>query len=756
MKKVERNDPCPCGSGKKYKQCCLKRDEALAASRRAETASIPQAIQVALEHHLAGRLPQAESIYQQILQVEPSQPDALHYLGVIAHQVGKIDIAVELIGKAIRANPSNPMCYINLGNALKDQGKLDAALESYQKALELQPDYADAHYNLGLVFQAQGKLDAAVASYQKALSLRKDYAEAHNNLGMVLHEQGKFGAAIEHYRHALLLQPGYAKVHSNLGTSLQSHGDLDAAVESFQKALSLQPDYADAHYNLGNAFQAQGKLDAAIESYQKSLMLKPDCAEAHYNLGNVFLLQDKLDAVIEQCRKALAINPDYAEAHSNLGFALQVQGRLDEAIEHYHKSLSNKPDLTDVHSNLLFTLNYHPDLSAEDIYRAYQEFDTQRCIPLRSAWRAHSNDRNPDRRLRVGYVSPDFRYHSCRCYLEPLLAHHDKTQVEVFAYAELSKEDDMAARYRSYVEHWIPTKGMSDEALAQRIRDDGIDILVDLAGHTVGKRLLVFARKPAPVSVSWLGYGYTTGLSAIDYYLTDEACVPKGSEGLFSEQPWRIATPAYVYRPTDGMGEVSSLPAQQRGYITFGTLTRSVRVNHRTIRVWSAILDAVPGSRLIMDSLNFKEPAMQERMAAKFAEHGIARERLEMGYHSPPWDTLRGLDIGLDCFPHNSGATLFETLYMGVPYITLAGRPSVGRLGSSVLQGAGHPEWIAGSEDEYVSKAVELAGDVARLSEMRSELREQMEASPLRDEAGFTRKVEDAYRRMWKNWCEKG
>jgi predicted O-linked N-acetylglucosamine transferase (SPINDLY family) len=204
------------------------------------------------------------------------------------------------------------------------------------------------------------------------------------------------------------------------------------------------------------------------------------------------------------------------------------------------------------------------------------------------------------------------------------------------------------------------------------------------------------------------------------------------------------------------MGEVNSLPAQQRGYITFGTLTRSVRVNHRTIRVWAEILKAVPNSRLVMDSSNFKEPAMQERMAERFAQHGIPRERLEIGFHSPPWGVLRGTDIGLDCFPHNSGTTLFEALYMGVPFITLAGRPSVGRLGSSILQGIGHPEWIAESEDDYVEKAVELAGDMMRLSEIRSTLRDQMEHSPLRDEAGFARKVEDAYRKMWQSWCETG
>ena len=311
----------------------------------------------------------------------------------------------------------------------------------------------------------------------------------------------------------------------------------------------------------------------------------------------------------------------------------------------------------------------------------------------------------------------------------------------------------MTTRYRGYIDHWVPTLGMSDEALAERVRADGIDILLDLAGHTARNRLGMFARRPAPVSLSWMGFGYTTGLSAIDYLLTDAASAPEGSEALFSEQPWRLATPAYAYRPAEGMGEVNALPAPANGHVTFGTLTRSVRINHRTVRVWSQILLRMPGARLVIDSGNYRDAGMRAGLIEKFAAHGIAPERLQIGYHTPPWDVLRGMDIGLDCFPHNSGTTLFESLYMGVPFITLAGRPSVGRLGSSILHGVGHPEWIAHSEDEYVEKAVALASDLPRLARLRAGLRAEMEASPIRDEAGFARKVEAAYREMFARWA---
>jgi len=248
---------------------------------------------------------------------------------------------------------------------------------------------------------------------------------------------------------------------------------------------------------------------------------------------------------------------------------------------------------------------------------------------------------------------------------------------------------------------------------------------------------------------------YTTGLTAIDYWLTDGISTPIGSEALFSEQPWRLAGPNYIYRPEAGMAAISPLPAAERGHVTFGTLTRSARINSQTVRVWSELLKRVEGARLVIDSSNFKGTGMQEALAQKFAQHGISRERLDIGFHSPPWDLMQGIDIGLDCFPHNSGTTLLEGMYLGVPYITLAGRPSVGRLGSMIADGVGHPEWIASSEDEYIEKLVAMASDLPQLAKLRSGLRAEMEASPLMDEPGFARKMEAAYREMFRLWSEK-
>lgn len=574
--------------------------------------------------------------------------------------------------------------------------------------------------------------------------------------GQTAEGQGEFDAAARIYRQAIAADETSAVAHVNLGNALNSGGLVAEAIAAYERAIELHPAYASAHYNLGLALLPNSGYSARAESlFLEAVQLRDAFPQAWVGLGLAMERRGDLTSAIASYRKAVQVEPGFAGAYGNLGSALQEMGEHSAAIVALRQALALDPGFSDAHDNLLFTLNYHPEMSAQDVCLAYREFDERFGRPERKHWREHSNSIDADRRLKVGYVSPDLCHHSVRHFLEPLLANHDKRAVEVFAYAELSAEDSVTARYRGYVEHWVPTVGMSDAALAERIRADGIDILVDLAGHNGNNRLDAFAHKPAPVSLSWLGFGYTTGLNAIDYFLTDDACAPKGSEPLFSEQPWRLATPALAYRPADGMSEVSALPALERGYVTFGTLTRAVRVNHHTVRVWAQMLNRVPGSQLVMDSSSYRDATMRMELVAKFDAHGIGHERLQIGFHTPPWDVLRDIDIGLDCFPHNSGTTLFETLYMGLPFVTLAGRPSVGRLGSSILIGVGHPEWVAHTEDEYVEKCVALAGDLPALAVLRAGLRDQMRNSALMDEAGFARKVESAYREMFKRWVTR-
>jgi protein O-GlcNAc transferase len=748
-----RNDPCPCGSGKKYKQCCLKRDEVRASEQRAGSAQVAQMLQAALAHHRAGRLIEAEDICRQILQSEPDHPDALHLLGVVAYQKGQNEAAAELIGKSVGIKPS-VVAYCNLGNALLGQGRPEDAAVSYQRAIALQPDYAEAHFNLGLAFQNQDRLDEAVASYQRAIAIKPDYAEAHNNMGIALQRQGKLRAAAESYRQSLALRPDNAEAHNNLGYALRELGELAEAITHCRMALALKPDFVEGYYNLGIALQTQKQFDEAIANYRLAIELRPEYADAHVNLGTALQELGMQDEAYRHLSTAILLKPDNAEAYIGLGNIQKDQGRLDEAIANCRKALALRPDHIAAHSNLLFFINYHPKLSAEEVFAEYRCWNGAHAKGL---FLPHTfdNDRTSLRRLRIGYVSPDLCKHSVHFFVEPLLAAHDKSAVEVYAYSNVATEDDVSVRLKSYTDHWLNTVGLADEELAAHIRADGIDILVDLAGHTAGNRLLVFARKPAPIQVSWLGYGYTTGLDTMDYLFADPYFAPTGCESLFSEHIFRL--PVFTaYRAAEGMGETGDLPAIRNGHVTFGTLSRSIRINDHVVDRWSEILRRVPTSLLLINNSNFKQGGgMEEQFRARFAKRGIAAERLILGYDTPPWDVMRNVDITLDCFPHNSGTTLIESLYMGVPFVSLAGRPSVGRLGDAVAHAIGHPEWVAQTEDEYIEKALGLASDITHLERLRSSLRQDMLASPLMDGASFARSVEGAYRTMWEKWCTK-
>ncbi|HVR54541.1 MAG TPA: tetratricopeptide repeat protein, partial [Pseudorhodoferax sp.] len=555
-------------------------------------------------------------------------------------------------------------------------------------------------------------------------------------------------------RELLVRHPGDGFLWKSLGAMLQAMGRPQEALAAKQRAAELAPQDVEALCNLGRSYFELERRAEAATALRAALALAPDHAQAWNNLGLVLNAQGLVAQAATHFMRAVQLEPDFAEALNNLSGIHVARGEVDAAVRVLSQAIAARPGYRVAFDNLLFALNYHPDASAEEIYAGYAAYEAAFGAPQRRHWAPHPNAGAAGRRLRIGYVSPDFRQHACSFFIEPLLACHDRSAFEVFAYAEMRTPGDATTeRLRSYVDHWVPTQDLDTDALTARIRQDAIDVLVDLAGHTKGNRLDMFARKPAPVSLSWMGFGSTTGLKAIDHYLTDAASAPPGSEHLFSETPWRLAgVPFTAYRPGPGMGEPGPLPALAHGSVRFGTLTRGVRINHRSLRVWSEILRRVPGSVLVIDSRSFADPELADAMAARFGEHGIGRERLEIGCHSPPWDVLRGIDIGLDCFPHNSGTTVVEMLYMGVPVVTLAGRPSVGRIGSAILQGLGRTEWIAQSEAQYVDKVVALASDLPALVATRAALRGQMQASALMDEAGFTRAVEQAFRQMFSRW----
>jgi protein O-GlcNAc transferase len=513
-------------------------------------------------------------------------------------------------------------------------------------------------------------------------------------------------------------------------------------------------------FQLGNALAAQGRVDQAIVHYERALALMPDLAEAHNNLGIALVTQGKIDQAIAHYERALALKPDYAEAHNNLGLALVAQGKIDQAIAHYERALALKPDYAEAHSNLLLTLNYASGKDSAAVYSAHVDFAKRWEAPLVTLIQAHVNDRSLERRLKVGYISSDFRKHSVSHFIEPVLENHNRDRFEIFCYSNNPREDELTKRLKSYVDHWRSIIGVSDELVAQQIRADQIDILIDLNGHTALNRLLVFARKPAPIQVTWLGYPNTTGLSTMDYRITDGFADPVGmTEHIHTEKLVRLPECFSCYKPPRDAPEVSALSAREKGYITFGSFNNLAKITPEVMAIWAKILLAIPGSHLTLKNSGLGVKAMQQTVQETFAELGIVLERLELlgsdRFQKAHLERYRNIDIGLDPFPYNGTTTNCEALWMGVPVVTLAGQTHAARVGVSEMSNLELTEFICYSPEEYIATALRLAADLERLSALRMELRSRMAVSPLTDAHRFTKNLEQAYLVMWQDWCLK-
>jgi predicted O-linked N-acetylglucosamine transferase (SPINDLY family) len=646
-------------------------------------------LRLAIQHHQAGRLAEAERIYRRILARQPNHADALHLLGTLALQGGQLDAAVELIRRAIR----------------------------------LRPDYAEAHGNLGNALKGKGQLDEAIASCRQAIRLKPDFADAYVNLGNALHGKGQLDEAIAAYRQAIRLKPGFAGVHTNLGVALDSKGQLEQAIASHRQAIRLKPDYAEAHDNLGLTLVDAGQLDQAIASHRQAIRLKPDSVNAHNNLGS----------------------------------ALTAVGQLDQAIASYRRAMWLRPDYASVHGNLVFTLQYHPGYDGRMIREELGRWNQQHAEPLKKFIQPHTNSRNPDRRLRIGYVSPDFREHVVGQNLLPLLRQHDHRQMEIFCYSNVARTDALTEQFRHYADAWRNIVGLSDSQAVDLIRQDRIDILVDLALHTANSRLAVFAHKPAPVQATFAGYPGSTGLDTIDYRLTDPYLDPPGlNDQFYSETSIRLPDSFWCYDSLATEVAVNALPAQTDGHVTFGCLNNFCKVNEQVLRLWAHVLKTVDRSRLMMLC---PEGSHRQLLLDLLQRLGIPPDRIELIAHRPRpqyLDLYHRIDVGLDTFPYNGHTTSLDSFWMGVPVVTLVGQTVVGRAGLSQLTNLGLPELIAQTPQQYVQIATDLAGDLPRLAELRRTLRGRMEASPLMDAPRFARNVEAAYRQVWRNWCQRG
>jgi predicted O-linked N-acetylglucosamine transferase (SPINDLY family) len=616
----------------------------------------------------------------------------------------------------------------------------------------------EASFPAAVVAYQAGDHERAWRIAESCLASRPDNVEARHLRGISAYKLGRLTDAVDDLSQVATAEPARADVRWNLTVMLRSLGRLQEAEAQGREAVLLAPDAPEAHNNLASVLKELGRQGEAEAHYRRAITLKPDYSDAWSNLSWTLALAGHAREAEAAARRAIAINPRDANAMSNIGTALMQQDRLREATECFEQAVALKPDFAIAHSNLLFCLNYRTDLSAEEIFAAYKKWDAVHARKLMPATPAFANAKIPNRRLRLAYVSSDFRYHAVSFFMEPLIAAHDRSQFEITCYSEVSNPDAVTEQFKQHADHWRSTVGMSDAALADRIRDDGIDILVDLTGHTAGNRLLTFARKPAPVQVTQMvGSGTTTGLSAIDAFLADEALVPPGAERFFSERVIRLPRIPLVYAPPQGMPEVAPLPALKNGHITFGCFSRTARINDAVIGAWAGILNAVPNSRLVLNSKPFREAESHEAWRARFAAYGVVGDRIALVYTSPQpktWDAYGGIDIALDPFPHNAGTTTIEALWLGVPVVSLASRPPVGRFGASILGSLGLDDWVARDVQGYMRRAVDAASDLSALAKLRSSLRARFKASPLGgDPALLARDMEKAYRELWTRYC---
>lgn len=664
----------------------------------------------------------ARQSLESLLTRQPQHAKALNLLGAVHQVEGRHDEAERHYRAAIVIDPDLAAAHNNLGNVLLAGNDFVAAEQCFRQALICDAGYAEAHCNLALLLNRTGRYEDAQAAAREAIRLKPDFAGAMNNLGSILLNLGKLAEGIAQYRQAVALQPDLIEAQINLAIAVDEPGRLLACMDHFQRLLERQPDSYLALLRLAQAHMALEEYDQAEDYVCRVLALKPDALDAWFLLGNITSKQGLSQRVLEINQQARVLGGGYVLDKSQIFDSLYV-----EATDQVR----------------LFDL-------ARTWARRYHEHENSDTVPAYT----FTNTLNPGRKLKIGYISRDFLNHSVAYFLEPIFRHHDKNRYAIYCYANLFHPDEVTARFQKLADAWRDISLVGDADVLKMMHEDEIDILVDLSGHTNGGRLPLLARRPAPVLVNYLGYPATTGLAAVDYRLVDALTDPPGeADRCHTETLWRLPGGFLTYLPPEMAPEVAPSPFLENGCITFGCFNIANKVTERCVELWSTILHAVPDSRLLLKSLTFSSQRGKDYFQGLFSAQGIAPERVTLFDWLPETSGHLGLygriDIALDPFPYNGTTTTCEALWMGVPVITLAGNRHSARVGLSLLTQLGLDDLVADSPEDYFQKAVALAEDKDRLVSLRAGMRERMKNSSLLEHAGFTQKLEQAYREMW-------
>jgi protein O-GlcNAc transferase len=739
--------------------------------------NLEKCLEDAISRHQASRLQEAEQLYRSILKAEPEHPDVNHNLGLLLMQQEQVDNALEFFITALNANPCTMQFWVSyiealiykrqfvvaknilnqgrsngldgevfdqLDSYLADQiekskfspsqaqidsviasysnGQINETLETLKVLIKNYPNEAILHYTFGCCYKDLGQLENAYTSYQRALQLEPNYAEAHHNLASVLRELNRLDIAVIHYKKALSIKQNFTEAYNNLGVTLHELGQFQSAIKNYEKALALNPSNAEILYNLGGSLKSIGQLNLAVDNFEK----------------------------------ALKINPGYVEAHNNLGLTLRELCELEASIKCFERAFEINPSFGGAYSNRLLTFNYSLKYNPAFCLREAEKFS--RIIHRKVTCHfPYFKCKLTPTRLKIGLVSGDFNAHPVGFFLENVLLELTQYNLELIAYTTQPKFDFLSERIKPLFSEWKAIYGLTNEIAAKVIHDDGIHILFDLSGHTSHNRLPVFAFKPAPVQVSWLGYFATTGLVEMDYVIGDPYVTPVEVENQFSEKIFRLPRTRWCFSPPMVTIKTTALPALKNGYITFGCFNNLAKLNDQVIKLWIKVLHAIPNSRLLLKTKQFNSLSLQGMVTKKFTDLGIDSKRIILEGHSLYGEYLTAyqkVDIALDSFPFTGGTTTIDGLWMGVPVITLQGNTLVSRQGVGILKNVGLTDWIAKNENEYLRKAIDFASNLDELSSLRLGLRKRILGSPLFDAKQFSIDFNNALWVMWQQWLK--
>ena len=709
----------------------------------------------AMHLHRAGNLDGAERLYQRVLEINPQHADALNLLGTVKRQRGRLSEAVELISKAISLRPRSADYHLNLGEACRALGRLERAVEAYEAVLQIRPNELHARRALASSYAGLGQMGRAIDTLKNAIAIDRSFALAYEDLAGFLAQTGDFARAIDACNTAISLSPQRASSYYKLGAVLTKKQDFLGAINAYKRAIELGPDWPQPLAGLAQAYVLTGSYALAENAAHRALELDPSLAPAQNHLGLALAWQGKLTQAIQSYLRAIEIDPSRVETRANLASVrLQVLDQ-PEAISLYRRALQMKPDDLGLASNLLFARNYVTVEDERELFEEHRQWGNRlvASCPRSSPGGLEPGRGAPGRPLRVGYVSPDLCDHPVARFIEPILRGHRRSVIEPVVYNDTLRRDQTTQHLKGLVSEWHDVAQISDAELAERIKRDEIDILIDLAGHTARNRLRMFVLKPASVQITYLGYPNTTGLppSIMNYRLTDALCDPPGdADALHTEKLLRLPAPFLCHLPPSDAPEPSGTSALRAGPVTFGCFNAMAKITTAMIARWSEILRRVNDSRILLKNRSLGDELLRERVRAEFARHSISENRVSLCGHEP---TERGhlsryqeVDIALDTFPYHGTTTTCEALWMGVPVITLAGSTHRSRVGASLLTAVGLEMLVARDIDEYMAIAVEIAERREWLSDLKNGgLRGRMEQSPLRDEAGFVSALEETY-----------